>query len=41
VRGDFYWGSGTEAGNLAGKMRQTGRLWVLMPKGYVPDDAPK
>ncbi len=41
VRGDFYWGSGTDAGNLAGKMRQTGRLWVLMPKGYAPDDAPK
>lgn len=41
VRGDFYWGSGTDAGNFAGKMRQTGRLWVLMPKGYVPDDAPK
>jgi membrane-bound lytic murein transglycosylase A len=41
VRGDFYWGSGPEAGNMAGKMRQTGRLWVLMPKGYVPDDAPK
>lgn len=41
VRGDFYWGSGKDAGNLAGKMRQTGRLWVLMPKGYAPDDAPK
>ncbi|HEY8856785.1 MAG TPA: MltA domain-containing protein [Rugosibacter sp.] len=41
VRGDFYWGSGTDAGNLAGKMRQTGRLWALMPKGYVPDYAPK
>ena len=41
VRGDYYWGSGIDAGNLAGKMRQTGRLWVLMPKGYVPDAAPK
>ncbi|MBH1976464.1 MAG: MltA domain-containing protein, partial [Rhodocyclales bacterium] len=25
VRGDFYWGSGEQAGNLAGKMRQSGR----------------
>ncbi len=41
VRGDYYWGSGTDAGNVAGKMRQTGRLWVLMPKGFAPNDAPK
>lgn len=41
VRGDYYWGSGPDAGSLAGKMRQTGRVWVLMPKGYVPDAAPK
>lgn len=36
VRADFYWGSGTEAGNLAGKMRQQGRMWVLLPKAYQP-----
>ncbi len=36
VRGDFYWGSGTEAGNKAGKMRQKGRMWVLLPKGTPP-----
>lgn len=36
VRADFYWGSGTEAGNKAGKMRQKGRMWVLLPKGYLP-----
>jgi membrane-bound lytic murein transglycosylase A len=36
VRGDFYWGSGTEAGNQAGKMRQQGRMWVLLPRGYQP-----
>ncbi len=40
VRGDFYWGSGFDAGNLAGKMRQNGRVWVLMPQDYVPVDAP-
>lgn len=40
VRGDFYWGSGFDAGNLAGKMRQNGHVWVLMPQGYAPIDAP-
>jgi membrane-bound lytic murein transglycosylase A len=34
VRADFYWGSGAAAGNQAGKMRQRGRMWVLMPRGY-------
>ncbi|MCK9380526.1 MAG: murein transglycosylase A [Sulfuritalea sp.] len=34
VRADFYWGSGVEAGSQAGKMRQQGRMWVLMPRGY-------
>jgi len=36
VRADFYWGFGDSAGNLAGKMRQAGRMWVLLPKGYTP-----
>ncbi|MBK7023239.1 MAG: murein transglycosylase A [Sulfuritalea sp.] len=36
VRADFYWGSGTAAGNQAGKMRQQGRMWVLLPRGFVP-----
>ena len=36
VRADFYWGSGAEAGSLAGKMRQKGRLWALMPLDYAP-----
>jgi len=34
VRADFFWGSGTDAGNQAGKMRQQGRMWVLMPRSY-------
>ena len=33
VRADLYWGSGSEAGTLAGRMRQQGRLWVLWPRG--------
>jgi len=36
VRADFYWGSGVDAGNLAGKMRQRGSMWALMPKTYSP-----
>jgi len=36
VRADFYWGSGDEAGALAGRMRQDGRMWVLLPKGLPP-----
>jgi membrane-bound lytic murein transglycosylase A len=37
VRADFFWGSGAEAGALAGKMRQRGSMWALMPKDYVPE----
>lgn len=44
VRADFYWGSGAEAGNQAGKMRQQGQMWVLMPRSYqapgTPGNAP-
>jgi membrane-bound lytic murein transglycosylase A len=36
VRVDFFWGFGDAAGNQAGKMRQGGRIWVLLPKGYKP-----
>jgi membrane-bound lytic murein transglycosylase A len=36
VRADFFWGFGDPAGQQAGKMRQGGRMWVLLPKGYTP-----
>ncbi len=32
VRGDVYWGSGDEAGERAGRMKNPGRLWVLLPR---------
>ncbi len=32
VRADFFWGMGDAAGNIAGKMKQEVRLWVLLPK---------
>jgi membrane-bound lytic murein transglycosylase A len=35
VRADFYWGSGPEAGSMAGRMRQTGQLWVLLPTDFA------
>jgi membrane-bound lytic murein transglycosylase A len=36
VRADFFWGSGPEAGAQAGRMRQQGRMWVLLPRGMKP-----
>ena len=36
VRADFFWGFGHEAGTMAGRMKQQGRLWVLFPKGGEP-----
>ena len=33
VRADFYWGTGPEAGMMAGRMRQQGRMWLMWPRG--------
>ena len=33
VRADFFWGFGDKAGRLAGRMKQPGQMWVLLPKG--------
>lgn len=32
IRADFYWGVGPEAGEFAGRMRQAGQIWVLLPR---------
>ncbi|SDL26894.1 membrane-bound lytic murein transglycosylase A [Geoalkalibacter ferrihydriticus] len=32
VRADFYWGLGEEGGHYAGRMRQQGQMWVLLPR---------
>lgn len=37
VRADFFWGFGKEAGEQAGRMKQSGRMWLLLP----PEAAPK
>ena len=34
VRADFFWGFGASAGAQAGRMKQQGKMWVLLPKGY-------
>jgi len=36
VRADFFWGFGKEAGEQAGRMKQSGRMWVLLPPEAVP-----
>jgi peptidoglycan lytic transglycosylase A len=33
VRADFFWGFGHEAGEQAGRMRQTLKMYLLWPKG--------
>ncbi len=38
VRVDFFWGFGDEAGQIAGKMKQQGRVWTLLPKGVAPEN---
>ncbi|HEY9381835.1 MAG TPA: murein transglycosylase A [Burkholderiales bacterium] len=40
VRADFFWGFGAAAGAEAGRMRQQGRMWVLLPVDHaVPSTA--
>jgi membrane-bound lytic murein transglycosylase A len=31
VRADYFWGLGDDAGDLAGRMKQGGRMWLLVP----------
>ncbi len=35
VRGDFFWGHGEKALAKAGRMKQQGRYWLLLPKAVV------
>ena len=34
VRADFYWGQGKFAGSKAGSMKQSGEIWVMLPKNF-------
>jgi len=38
VRADVFWGRGDEAEMLAGLMKQQGRLFVLLPRGYPVEE---
>jgi len=35
VRADVFWGRGDEAEKMAGLMKQQGKLFVLLPRGYT------
>jgi membrane-bound lytic murein transglycosylase A len=41
VRGDVFWGHGEEAAAVAGRMKNPGRLWVLLPKALAARLAPR
>lgn len=41
VRADLFWGTGAEAGELAGNMKQQGQIWLLWPKGAALPEVPK
>jgi len=32
VRGDFFWGAGNQAREAAGRMKQQGQLYILLPR---------
>ena len=34
VRADFYWGQGKIAGSRAGSMKESGEIWVMLPKTF-------
>jgi len=34
IRGDVFWGEGTQAEFYAGHMKSKGRYWLLLPKGF-------
>ena len=36
IRGDVFWGHGTEAAEIAGRMKHSGRLYLLLPLGLNP-----
>lgn len=36
IRADLFWGFGTAAGESAGRMRENGAMWVLLPRGVKP-----
>ena len=39
VRGDVFWGFGSEAEAVAGRMKHRGKIWLLLPKAVAPGAA--
>jgi membrane-bound lytic murein transglycosylase A len=39
VRGDVFWGTGHDAGEIAGRMKHEGRYWLLLPTDLDVDSA--
>ena len=37
VRGDVFWGEGAKAGEIAGRMKNKGHYWLLMPRATAKD----
>ena len=35
VRGDVFWGAGSQAESVAGRMKHPGRFWLLLPKAVA------
>lgn len=40
TRIDFFWGSGDQAGEVAGKMKYPSYVWLLLPNGMLPQYMP-
>ena len=40
VRVDYFWGYGDAAGQTAGRMKNTGYVWQLLPHGILPSYRP-
>lgn len=38
VRGDVFWGHGEEATDVAGRMKHSGRMWLLLPRTVRTSD---
>ena len=36
IRADLFWGFGAAAGEAAGRMRENGSMWLLLPRGMKP-----
>ena len=36
IRFDYFWGSGNQAGENAGRQKSTVTAWVMVPKGHSP-----